>query len=803
MRGLPESRERRNNNVNNSTEALSDYSSSRHRNYYGSLHEYRRKSAPINAAEAAKLLEEYRQNLLNHRRDERAESKHSTRSRASVVQKDVNDSPTPLDERDSSIKKRLARLAMERSAPDLRHLQILKAAYAKANETIAALQIELQRSHTRLARARAASFPSSEAEFETLRNQHGGKQNKLSEEDTAESLSHYLELDQNEEVERFKRLYEKEASMKLEYEGEIKELTSKIDVLESERKSSERKNGKGRDQSELLEEIEHHQAVSEHFRTELAETQENLNRMQDLYGQLLVYLQEKSKLNFQVEDLRQKLDAERSNLKEEMRSSPKPSDKLQKRNKNLESMVSKLQATIAYLNNIVKRLRDEELSPSSYWSSVAESESDTSTGNPWSPSSSNVPSPRRGRRSQRPNPSGDIDSIDKAGYKEPKEDEREYRMPEDFHELKTRYITLREDFASLQVHYRKKTDLLKKVKHKYAFLKREQRVLSAKMTVYEEAREDYENLQSNHEVLRREHTELTRKYNTLRNPITSIDETSITPTISPNLSEDTKELQIKLTQYQRSHKDLSNHNSLLTEELSNMRFIIRSFEQKPRQTEQEAPLPSPSSLLTQNRHLHTALVASQSSCAILRRALDYLEDQYTDFQLQYNALYETSAPSTQAFARAMWKPWNRVGETTLPQILPKNPLVQDDVPSASSVLPPESSVLPGCGDVLRAVVIQPLSLFEWVGRGFVRVLGVRVKSMRRERERERGEKRSNERRGVRQRERERELVRTLNAERRLFYTGARRYLMLWGEKKVLVDEYNELVGRFNALCCSG
>ena len=92
--------------------------------------------------------------------------------------------------------------------------------------------------------------------------------------------------------------------MKLKYEGEIKDLTSQIEVLESERKSPERKNGKGRDQSELLEEIEHHQAVSENFRTELVETQENLNRMQDSYSQLLVYLQEKSKLNFQVEDLR-------------------------------------------------------------------------------------------------------------------------------------------------------------------------------------------------------------------------------------------------------------------------------------------------------------------------------------------------------------------------------------------------------------------------------------------------------------------------------------------------------------------
>ena len=50
------------------------------------------------------------------------------------------------------------------------------------------------------------------------------------------------------------------------------------------------------------------------------------------------------------------------NLEEEMGSSPKPSDKLQKRNKNLESMVSKLQGTIDYLNNLVKRLRDEELS---------------------------------------------------------------------------------------------------------------------------------------------------------------------------------------------------------------------------------------------------------------------------------------------------------------------------------------------------------------------------------------------------------------------------------------------------------
>ena len=115
----------------------------------------------------------YRQNFLNHDRDERAESKHSARSQASGSQKNVKDSPTHLDERDPNIKKNLVRLAMEKSAPGLRHLQTLKAAYAKANDTIAALQTELQRSHTRLARARAASLPSSEAEFETFRNQHG------------------------------------------------------------------------------------------------------------------------------------------------------------------------------------------------------------------------------------------------------------------------------------------------------------------------------------------------------------------------------------------------------------------------------------------------------------------------------------------------------------------------------------------------------------------------------------------------------------------------------------------------------
>ena len=353
---------------------------------------------------------------------------------------------------------------------------------------------------------------------------------------------------------------------------------------------------------------------------------------------------------------------------------------------------------------------------SSSWSSVAESESSASTGNPWSPSSSNFPSPRRGRRSRRSNfnSSGDIDSIDEAKYEETTGDEREYWVPENFYELNTRHVTLREDFTSLQVHYSEKTDLLKKVKRRYAHLKKEHRALSAKMTVYEEEREDYENLQSNHEVLRREHTELNQKYNTPRNPITSVDEISTTLTISLNYLEDTKELRIKLTQYQRSHKDLSNHNSLLTEELSNMRFIIRSH--KPTHIEQEPPLrqpQSPSSLLAQNRYLHTTLTASQNSCATLRHALDYLEDQYTDFQLQYNALYEKSAPATQTFARAMWKPWNRVGETTLPKIWPK-PLAQGQVPSASSVVPPASSVVPGWGDVLMAVMML-LSLVEWVG----------------------------------------------------------------------------------------
>ena len=62
----------------------------------------------------------------------------------------------------------------------------------------------------------------------------------------------------------------------------------------------------------------------------------------------------------------------------------------------------------------------------------------------------------------------------------------------------------------------------------------------------------------------------------------------------------------------------------------------------------------------------------------------------------------------------------------------------------------------------------------------MRVLGVRAGRGRRER----GGGRSNEGRGRdRLREREHELVRKLNAERRLFYTGARRYLMLWGKRR--------------------
>ena len=945
--------ENRGRSIDKSTRKSLRHPSSRDRNgsIRESLYEYRRNSSrPTSPLAGAQHLEQSRQNLLVNNRAKHADSGKRQESPSEKTFKNNLNHPLE-DDQDTDTRHLIS--AEKRSIPDLKNLSILKAAYVGANHTIQILQKELLRSNTNLARraslsspatdikrsktelGRRATFSSSGAGVKHYSNNHGDKYDLAGDEDNdAESVSSYLEIDKNEEIRRFKRLYENELAMKLACEEKIKELTDKIEVLESERHSFETKNGEGTENPELLEEINNLRQISVDTLSQLAKTQYSIGRTQDSYIQLLSHQHEKTKLESQIENLRQKLDKEKASIEQAKRSSPELSDKLRKRNEYLEGTFAGLRGTVDELNILVQRLRNEKLArqeepdrsgrfdlpqhvvemqlhnekvreieakrdrdeamkqeieslkrensqlkehkheliestrvleveiqrleetnktivppirsmvaslsipwfrpaasleppelrnqlddavaennalhnrilvanlalseskdecdssnrkaneaitnydnllseyqelqremevvssiseqPSNFpefpegassWRRVSGSESAASSSGPWSPPKIHFPSLSGGQRSQKSN----FDSLYNAslvGVPGEKEetvgDEVEQTLPENSDELRVMYETLSKEYERLQVHYTETIATHKETKRDLENLRKDHRTILSEMNFNEDTWGDYKKLQEKYQVLRDAHVGLTVVPS---NATGSVDNTSVitipaATESSLSISTSIQDFQPQASNHHHhlSHKDLTTHVSLLQEENANLLTQIRASHQKEPENKRNAEDHLSAHTHTHTNYLLTTLHASQNS-----------------------------------------------------EMSPR-PLAEEE---KEEEIPPVSSIVPSGWWEAMASVIVP----DWTAAGLLGNFVIPGKGGDGQRGKEISAQMPLPSKGEREKQREKELVRRLNAERRLFYEGARRYLLLWGEKKVLVDEYNLLVEEFNMRFC--